>query len=986
MRVENPETLAAVVFLRSVSGKSLRELATGPLPPDLDAYRPPPAAVDTVRHAFDSRGFDVFADAQRLTLTLEGERALFAEYFGVPEARLADPSRRSEIELTPPSDIRSLIERIRLLPPPVPGAGDAVTSGAAGPDLAGSTIGRFRIVERVGAGGMGEVYRAEDTELRRTVAIKRLTPRTLAEQGQEASSRQLLREARRASALNHPRIASVFDVFTAEGQVFLVMEYVDGVTLRDRLGSPLALGDFFGIAEQCAEALAAAHQKGILHGDLKPTNIMLTRDGGAVKVCDFGVARRLAPAAALGETTSTARRGITGTPAYMAPEMVLEQKIDARADIFSLGVVLYEMLAGSNPFLADSLILTLDRIRTLSPDPLDRVNPGVPPALSRLVERMIAKEPAMRVASAASVSLELSTIREATAAAPARRRWSVTKTVWLFIAAALLLTALIVPRIRERETAVVVPAEVNLVVLPFTGSAGAGDRQFFLQGLTESVNRQLSRLTVDRKFQVANIGDVRSRNVRTAADARDQLGANVVLAASVDSSDGLTRIVCALIETRSLRPLNEERIVAAGANPIDARNRVVQAVVRMMGLQLTPQEQSALAAEETRQPGAYDFYLQARGYLLNFDRIESLDNAVAVFRRALQADPRFALAYAGLGQAYWRKYELTNAVIWVEPSRAACEGALAIDATLAEPHACLGMVLNGTGEYEKAAAEFATAVDREPTNDLSCQGLATAYEKLGRHADAERTYRRAIELRPHYWAAYNTLGGYYYRLGRYQDALAMFQQVVALAPDSFRGHSSLGAVYFMLDRTAEAASAFEKSLAIRPNYVAASNLGTLYFFDGQYRPSAEAFRQALSLDEGNHQVWGNLAGALEWAGDPDGSKAAYTRAAELAEERIRINPRDAGLHMALAEYRAATGDTAKGLDSLAEVLKLAPSDASTLFQLAVFYESRLARRGEALTWLARAVERGQAWREIDRSPFLIDLRKDPRFQQLRRAG
>jgi serine/threonine-protein kinase len=351
----------------------------------------------------------------------------------------------------------------------------------------------------------------------------------------------------------------------------------------------------------------------------------------------------------------------------------------------------------------------------------------------------------------------------------------------------------------------------------------------------------------------------------------------------------------------------------------------------------------------------------------------------------LEVDPRSALAYAGLGQAYWRKYELTGAASWAAPARAACEGALGIDSGIAEPHACLGMVLNGTGEYEKAAQAFNRALDLEPTNDLAYLGLATAYERLRRHDDAEQTYRRAIELRPHYWASYNNLGVYYYRAGRYEDALAMFQQVVALVPDSFRGYSSVGAVQFMRDRTSEAIAAFQHSLAIRPNLAAASNLGTLYYFEGQFRLAADTFRQALSFDQNSYQVWANLAQTLEQAGDKEEAAAAFKRARELAMERLAVNSRNAALHIAVAEHSAALGEIDKAKVSLSTALALAPNDAHTLFQIGVFYESRLKVRDEALKWLSRAVERGQTWREIDRAPELRALRTDPRFQQLRRS-
>jgi tetratricopeptide (TPR) repeat protein len=230
------------------------------------------------------------------------------------------------------------------------------------------------------------------------------------------------------------------------------------------------------------------------------------------------------------------------------------------------------------------------------------------------------------------------------------------------------------------------------------------------------------------------------------------------------------------------------------------------------------------------------------------------------------------------------------------------------------------------------------------------------------------------------------LGAYYYRAGRYDDALAMFQQVVALTPDSYRGYSSIGAIYFMKDRTADAIAAFQKSLAIRPNYNAASNLGTLYYYEGNFRRSAELFKQAVSIDQGNYQVWNNLASALSLAGAEQDAKTAYTHARDLLRERIRINPRDAYMLIVLANCEAALGDMDAARSLLDKTLKLAPTEAHTLFRIGVFYEERLHERDAALSWLSRAIARGQTWREIDRLPALRDLRRDPRFEKLRHAA
>ena len=293
-----------------------------------------------------------------------------------------------------------------------PPATDAAPFG-----LPGSTAGRFVIHERLGIGGMGEVYRAEDTQLKRTVAIKRLVHHP----DDQRSDVRLLKEAQRASALNHPCIASVYDVFTMERELLLVMEYIDGITLRERMKRPISVSDFCAIALQCTEALSAAHENSILHGDLKPANIMLTR-AGSVKVCDFGLARRLTEGGSAAETTTTTQLGIVGTPAYMSPEAVLGERLDARADLFSLGVVFYQMLAARNPFAAEGVMGTVDWILNVSPEPLHHVNPIVPVTLSRAIHRMLEKDPGKRYASAAAIGDVLSSIQAQDSKSQGRRR------------------------------------------------------------------------------------------------------------------------------------------------------------------------------------------------------------------------------------------------------------------------------------------------------------------------------------------------------------------------------------------------------------------------------------------------------------------------------------------------------------------------------------------------------------------------------------
>ncbi|MFB3154008.1 MAG: serine/threonine-protein kinase, partial [Candidatus Acidiferrales bacterium] len=342
------------------------------------------------------------------------------------------------------------------------------------PDLSGTMVGRFAIRSRLGAGGMGEVYLADDTRLKRPVALKRIAPQLHAD---ESYRRYFVKEAERASALIDPHIASVYDVLEENGETFLVMEYVEGQTLRQRLEKPLDLKEFLPLVVQCAEALVAAHEKGIVHRDIKPENLMVTPKG-QLKILDFGVAKRVPrtdETTAAASTASTAAP-FAGTPAYMAPEVLLEKKIDGRADIFSLGVILYEVLAGRHPFRADTFTATSDRLLHAVPAPLAKLNPQVPAELERIVAKMLAKDPAERHATARDLLVDLRAVQRGVLYPPlqvtlplrrAKRRRAL-------IAAALAVVALVLLSVGLWNFFRLAPPteRTRIAVLPFTNQTG----------------------------------------------------------------------------------------------------------------------------------------------------------------------------------------------------------------------------------------------------------------------------------------------------------------------------------------------------------------------------------------------------------------------------------------------------------------------------------------------------------------------------------
>lgn len=852
-------------------------------------------------------------------------------------------------------------------------------------------VGRFVIRSRLGSGGMGEVYRADDTRLKRTVALKRIAPRLRAD---EHYRLRFLKEAEHASQLSDQHIAGIYDVLEESNETFLVMEYVEGVTLRDRLDGPFRLADFLPVAIQCTEALVAAHEKAVVHRDIKPENIMLT-PRGQVKILDFGVAKRLPRSDDDTGTGSTASGsgGLTGTPAYMAPEVLLEQSSDERADIFSLGVVCYEMLAGQHPFRTESFLETTDHILHATPLPLSQVNPQVPESLSQLISGMLAKEPAGRPATAAELLPDLRAL-ERGEKPPLRlgeffRRRTIRAAAGVAVIAALSISIATVPTFRQwvknRIGVVEVPQKKHLVVLPFQVVGGTPEKEAFARGIVETLTARLGGVTEQRSLMVVPASEVRAQSVSTVEQARREFGVNLVLAGSLQQSGEMLRITYALVDAATRRQLRADTITTPAGDPFAMEDRVVDSVLGDLEIALLPPEKRALAEHGTQIAAAYDDYLRGRGYLQDYHKPENIESAVKLFEQALAKDPKFALAHAGLGEAFWLRYEGTHDGQWVGQALAACEQASSLDSRLASAHTCLGVVYNGTGKYEQAAGQFRQAVELEPTSDAAYRGLAFAYQRLSQPQEAEQTYRRAISFRPEYWAGYSWLGTFYFGVGRYQDAAEMFQKVTILAPENHRGFYNLGAMQFQAGLWPEGEQSLKRSLSLRETGVAHSNLGTIYFYEQRMGEAVQAFEAAARISPKEEYIWGNLADAYRRSPDKTKNAAeAYQKAIALAESELRVNPRRADVLANLALYRAKTQAPREAAQALAEALRWAPQDPTVLYSAAVVHNLG-GQPQAALAWLDKAAQRGYPLRQIQSDPEFRNLQHQPEFQRLVKA-
>ncbi|HWR34746.1 MAG TPA: protein kinase [Clostridia bacterium] len=865
-------------------------------------------------------------------------------------------------------------------------------------ELSGTIAGRFRVIKILGSGGMGQVYQAEDLTLKRLVAIKRMAFNgQLSDHDREA----LLREAQRASALNHPNIASIYDVVEDGGELLLVMECVDGMSLRQKTESgAITLDEFFDVGEQCAEALAAAHERSILHADVKPENIMLTPTG-RVKILDFGVARKFTLVDEQQATSSldTLAFSSSGTPAYMSPEILTQRPYDGRADIFSLGVVFYETLGGQQPFQADSIAGTLGRVLHENPPLVTELNANVGAQLSSLVGQMLAKDPDRRYPSAKSLVEDLRRIkaggkpkvifardRSRSAGWAPRTAWIITAIAALIVVTGGLLWWRALNVSHSEKTGVAIEEQTSaapktLAVLPFDAVSNDPKMTAFGNGLVDSLTAKLTQLAENHPIQVVSADEIRKKGVLRLEEARQEFGAHLGLKVALQRSGDLVHVTYTVSDTKTAKVIKAENLDAPVTDPFSIENKITDGVASALRIQLTAEERRVFAFHGTSNADAYNYFTQAEGYLEDASNPSNADSAVILLTEALKADPKYGKAEAELGMAYWSKFETTKDKKFIAQARGACLKAVAAGNSGASGHECLGVLENGTGNYEKAAGQFKRALELEATNDGAYVGLGSAYERLQSPREAESTYQRLVKLRPTYWKGYNLLGGFYLRQGQFDQATQMFQKVLELTPESFRGYANLGATYLYQAKYQDAIKSFEQSLAIRPTAATYLNLGTAYYHSRQFGEAARIYKQSVLLNDKNYVAWGNLAEALYLAGRRDEARAAYLKAIDIAMQGLKVNPHDPQMLKDMADYSAMTGERAKALKYLEQALQYSKYDKETLFAAALIY-NQLGETGPALEWLRKSMQAGYSVDTVKDSPSLGNLRNNPQFEEL----
>ncbi|NWG14743.1 MAG: tetratricopeptide repeat protein [Acidobacteria bacterium] len=849
------------------------------------------------------------------------------------------------------------------------------------------TVSHYRILEKLPGGHMGVVFRARDLRLGRGVALKFLEESL--SRDREAVER-FRREAYAASSLNHPNICTIYEIDEHEGRQFIAMELLEGSSLRDLIvGKPLPNERIVDLGIQLSDALDTAHKQGIVHRDIKPANIFVTRRGDA-KLLDFGLAKLTTrrPFSRDDETPPmlvddalTSPGAAVGTVAYMSPEQARGEPVDGRSDIFSLGVVLYEMAAGVRPFTGGTIAVVFESILNKEPVAPRHLNPALPGGVAAVLEKALQKDPGRRYQSAGEILADLQRLKRG------EKPSKVARPVWLrwgLVSGLLLLALLVVFPGRNwfvnRKAGP--PAPKHLAILPFSN---IGDcREDISDVLAVHLTSSLSQIECfHESLLVVPYRDLRTKNVSGTEEARNVFGVTHVISGEVLCEGSNVQLVLNLVDARTRRQISSRTIRATLGNLASLREESVRQQAEMLEIELLPAQYRLIEAGGTSVADASNLYAIGQAHLQRYESPDEIENAIGRFEAAIRSDPGYALAHAALGEACWRKYRMTQDRVWIEKAERESEKALEINNQIPDVHVSLGVVHNETGQFERALQDFDEALKLNPRHARAYRERASSYQRLDQPERAEASLKQAIRLRDRDWSTYNDLGTFYLSRGRYEEAALQYDRVVQLVPGNKWGWNNLGAAYMRLDRMAEAVSKFKRALEIDPTYVSAmSNLAVTLFWEEHYAEAAEMYEKLIRPQDNNHRLRGNLAAAYQRIPRKQARAAQLFReAVEIAEEKLRVNPRDSDVLSQLAVYYAELGDRNKALERLEPALAAASSQPDVCFRAAQIYE-RNGDRADALKWLGKALENGYPLERVKRSPGFKALRSDPRYAKL----
>ncbi|HEY5253974.1 MAG TPA: serine/threonine-protein kinase [Acidobacteriaceae bacterium] len=834
-------------------------------------------------------------------------------------------------------------------------------------------IDRFVIVRLIAKGGMGEVYEAEDRLLQEVhVALKTILPHVADE---PALQKRFEREVLLAREAVHPNLCPIYDIFHSDRQtpnfLFLTMKLLPGETLAARLQkpTPISTEEGFAILKQTALGLAAIHSSGIVHRDIKPNNIMIDGIGAQVRlwITDFGLARALQ-----GDTTISGRGAVSGTPNYIAPELLQGHPPSQASDLYAFGVVMHEVFTGQKPTLSrdNSSVAISPRLH----------NSKVPSLCSNLIKDCLDIDPQRRCQAFESALESLGHKRQT------RKLFTRRQFVGTAAAGAGLLAAgawverdtiydLLHPLPGKRFVALLNwPQTSNTQVVPM------------LTGVLSAIKGELSRIEAfDRDLFVISPDDV-DQDLSQAGNFRDvcdPLGANLVLAASGVPGGNYFDLLLRVFDPISGHALRAKSVACALREVTSLPDKAVQAAASLLDVSRYLKD-SKRSQPGTNSTAAFTAFQQAET-LMKQPNDTGLDAAIEKYKEAVALDPQYAIAHAELGIAYGHLYGIRRNPAALDLARRNCEHALALQPGLVDAHLARAWVLGETGDKQGALGEFRNALALDPSNPQTLVWQAQLYGRLDRWADAEATFQRVLDERPNYWLGYNELGFVLHCEGKYQKAIRCFRDATVAAPGNSLAWSNLGVEYLQVGDFADATESLKKSRTLDPQFdQAAANTSLALRCQGKYQDALPFALNATKLNPDDDSNWLELGECYTSLRDQLAAKTAYLRAAREAERHLATDATDGPSLMLLAFYHVKSGKPQDALSLVKKADSLGAGDMdSQLFKVRIL--ELLGKRDEALATLAVCFQRGATALQIAPFPDLESLRKDPRYLKMAQA-
>jgi non-specific serine/threonine protein kinase len=837
--------------------------------------------------------------------------------------------------------------------------------------MIGNTISHYEILEKLGEGGMGVVYKAEDTKLDRIVALKFLPKHLLCDN--EAKTR-FEYEAKAASALNHPNITTIYEIDEKEGECFIAMECVEGKSLKEFLkDKTLSIKEILKISTQIAEGLNSAHKKDIVHRDIKSDNIMVT-DEGLVKIMDFGLAK-------LRGVSGLTKAGTTlGTMQYMSPEQVQGLEVDQRSDIFSFGVVLYEMITGQLPFRGEYEATVIYSIINETPEPLTKYQSDVPEGLQKIVDKTLEKDVNLRYQSLGELLLDFGKLvkgEEVQGVVPKRMNWT-----FLGIGAGVFGLALVILMLfwffKSFQR---VPSVPTLAVL-YLENLGDKTDDYFVAGMTDAIITDLSKLEGLRVLSRSDVAPYKGKAINVK-DLGKKLCVDYIIEGSIQKADHMLRITAQLIKTKDGFHLWADKFTGELNSVFEVQDEVAERIASALKVKFSPVEKNRIEKKPTGSIQAYDYYLKGMDYFWTGSQ-KDLDLALEMFNKALEIDSNYALAYSGIGEVYATKYNYQRTLDWRDKAEKMAKRALVIDPELAEAHLTLGRVYDFERKNTVAIEEFKKVTELRPNSNDPYRRLGYVYlYNLYDYTKAISFFQKALEIRPTDAKSYRGLGLSYTSLRKYDEGIKYIKKGLEIAPDDIYLLTFLADAYRYKRMFDQALDVYNKALKYYPDEPAISYYigGLVYYSKKEYDKAIEVLEKSIKQGMSEFMVLVNIGSAYQHKGDKREAKVFYDSSVYACKKVLEKEPQNAWALSQLGLSYAFLGNEKDAIENgnLALKAELSPEQ---VYNLALIY-AILKKNDLTLKSLEQACLKDPSYIDIaSLEPDFEKLKSHPRFQKL----